>query len=67
MTPLKEWREKHGLSLEDLSDLVGYSPSALCRYEQGERRPSREAKIRIAKRLGLRIRDVFPLEEPVAR
>jgi DNA-binding XRE family transcriptional regulator len=44
-----------------MSDLVGFSPSMLCRLENGERRASRETKVRIAKRLGLRIRDVFPL------
>lgn len=31
----KAWRDKHGLTLIELSDLTGYSPSALCRFELG--------------------------------
>ena len=63
MTSLKQWREKERLTLEEVGDLVGYSAAMLCRIEQGVRRPSREAKVRIARRLGVPIRALFPVEE----
>ena len=29
------WRSKSGLTMAELSDLTGYSPSAICRFELG--------------------------------
>lgn len=44
---LREAREKAGMSMQELAKLVGVSPAAICRYEQGKRIP----KTQIAKRL----------------
>lgn len=63
MTSLKHWRTKERLTLEEVGDLVGYSAAQLCRIETGVRRPSRQAKVRIARRLGVPIRVLFPIEK----
>ena len=44
---LREARKKAGMSMQELAKLVGVSPAAICRYEQGKRVP----KTQIAKRL----------------
>lgn len=35
-----DWRERAGLTMAQLSDLTGYSPSAICRFELGLVPPS---------------------------
>jgi transcriptional regulator with XRE-family HTH domain len=60
---LREWRERNRLTLEELGDLVGYTRSHLSRVERGERALSAEAKVRIARRLGVQIRKLFPLQD----
>lgn len=39
----KAWRERHGLTLQKLSELSGYSPAALLWFERGLT-PARTAK-----------------------
>lgn len=36
----KEWRQRHGWTLEDLSKLTGYSSSALLWFERGLSAPN---------------------------
>lgn len=31
----QKWRDKSGLTMEQLAGLTGYSPSAICRFELG--------------------------------
>ena len=31
----QNWRSKSGLTMTELSDLTGYSPSAICKFESG--------------------------------
>ena len=56
---LRLWRVNEGLSLTEVSDLTGYSPAMLSRAERGERLFSPLAKVRVARRLGVRISDLF--------
>lgn len=57
---LRDWRTKHGLTLEELSDVTGYSIPMLSRVERGERGLSALARIRLARALGVKVRDIFP-------
>jgi transcriptional regulator with XRE-family HTH domain len=63
MAGLKVWRERHRLTLEELGDLIGYTRSHLSRVERGERALSAEAKVRVARRLGVPIRELFPIQD----
>lgn len=58
---LREWRRQRGWSLTDISGLTGFSVSYLSLVERGFREPPPEAKVTIARRLGARVADVFPL------
>jgi transcriptional regulator with XRE-family HTH domain len=51
-----------GYSLEEVSDLTGFSPAMLSRVERGERSFSARAKVRLSRCLGLRVRDLFEIE-----
>jgi transcriptional regulator with XRE-family HTH domain len=46
--PLRSWREKHGLTAEELGDKIGVSKAAVSRYERGHRRPDWPILSRIA-------------------
>jgi transcriptional regulator with XRE-family HTH domain len=63
MEPLRNWREQRRLSLDDVGDLTGLHPSTISRVERGERRLRPEVKVRVARRLGARIRDLFVPQE----
>ena len=60
---LLSWRTRNRLTLEDVADLSGVSVSMLSRVERGERCLSPRAKVLVAKRMGVKIRDLFPVEE----
>ena len=60
---LRQWRCEEGLTLEEVSDLVGLSVSALSRIERGERNVPPLTKVRIARRLAVPVRDLFEVEE----
>lgn len=60
---LRLWRIEAGWTLEELADLTGYSVSQLSRAERGERGLSPEAKVRISRRIGVPIRDLFDLDD----
>lgn len=63
LTKLRMWRTAKGLTLEEISDLDGYSVSMHSRAERGERVFSPEAKVLIARRLGVCVRDLFEVED----
>jgi transcriptional regulator with XRE-family HTH domain len=58
---LREWREEQEYTLAELSALTGYSVPMLSRVERGERRPSVNAKVLIARRLGVDLSRLFPV------
>ena len=61
---MRLWRAANGLTLEEISDLTGYSAAMLSRAERGERTFSPLAKVRIARTLGVRVADLFDVEAP---
>ncbi|MET8381604.1 helix-turn-helix transcriptional regulator [Streptosporangium canum] len=62
MSPLRVWRLKNGLSLEDVADLSGLSPAMISRVERGQRQMAPLTKVKVARRLGVRVRDLFEVE-----
>jgi transcriptional regulator with XRE-family HTH domain len=63
LTRLRAWREEAGYSLQELSDLTGFSTAMLSRAERGEREFSPAGKARLARALGVRIADLFSVPE----
>jgi transcriptional regulator with XRE-family HTH domain len=61
LSKLREWRASHGLTLEELSDLTGLSVPMLSRAERGERQLSPLRRVEVARILGVRVRDIFPV------
>ena len=47
-----------------MADLSGLSPALISMIESGQRNPGPRTKIAIARALGVRVRDVFPVPEP---
>lgn len=62
MTKLRKWRLDHDLSLADVEDLTGVSVSQLSRAERGQRELAALTKAKVARRLGVPIRELFELE-----
>ena len=63
--PLRAVREAHGLGLREVARRAEIDPAHLSRIERGERTPSLEALIRLARVLGLR--ELERLTIPYAR
>lgn len=61
-TRLKNWRQRHRLTLENISDLTGVSIAMLSRVERGERLLAPMRRVAVARRLGARVADLFPVE-----
>ena len=59
---LRQWRTERGLSLDDLADLTGRSKAYLSRVERGERVLPPLEKVRFARMVGARVRDLFDVE-----
>ena len=68
-SPLRSWRERHGLSQADVAGLTGLSVALVSRIENGDRNPRPLTKVRIAKALGIQVAEIFPasLPSPVDR
>jgi transcriptional regulator with XRE-family HTH domain len=58
----REWRQTAGLTLEEVSDLTGITISVLSRVERGQRNLRPMTKVRVARRLGVPISALFPVE-----
>jgi len=65
-TRFREWRLTNELSLDEVADLTGMSKSMLSRAERGQRDLAPLTKVKVARRLGVAIRDLFDLEEVAA-
>lgn len=61
-TRLRAWRLAQGLTMAEVADLTGFSPSMLSRLERGERVPIPRTKVLIARALGVSIRDLFDVD-----
>lgn len=59
---MKNWRTRNGLSQSDVADLTGLSVAMVSRVESGSRRLAPLTKVAVARRLGCRVRDLFPVE-----
>lgn len=60
---LRLWRAHAGLTLEEVSDLTGLSPAMLSRVETGQRQLAPMTRVRVARCLGVPIRDLFDVED----
>lgn len=58
-TKLREWREEHGYSLQEIGDLTGLAPSTLSRAERGVLHLRPDKRVRVARALGARVADLF--------
>ncbi len=59
LSRLRRWRVANGLTLTDIGDLTGLSPSMVSRVERGERELRPRTKILVARRLGVRPSEIF--------
>lgn len=59
---LRRWRANAGLTLEEVSDLTGLSPAMLSLVERGERQLAPMTRVRVARCLGVKVRDLFDVE-----
>ncbi|WP_219467766.1 helix-turn-helix domain-containing protein [Nonomuraea rhizosphaerae] len=62
MSPFRAWRLENGLSLEEVADLSGISAAMISRVERGERQMAPLTKVQVARRLGVRVRDLFTVD-----
>jgi transcriptional regulator with XRE-family HTH domain len=65
ITRLRRWRLDAGLSLAEVSDLVGVAAPVLSRVERGIGGLKPLTKVRIARSLGVPIRDLFEIDPVV--
>jgi len=57
---LKSWRQKRGLTLDELSALTRISSSTISRLESGKRAPNLELVVPLAQALRLQLDDLVP-------
>lgn len=57
---LRGWRQRRSLTLGELSEATGISPSTISRLEAGKRAPNLELVAPIARTLRLELDDIVP-------
>ena len=57
---LRDWRERRGLSTRELGDRAGVQFSTVHRIESGRMSPTVAMLEKLAKALGIDVRDFFP-------
>jgi transcriptional regulator with XRE-family HTH domain len=72
LTRLQAWRKREGLTLTEVAGLTGTSVPMLSLVEAGKRRLSPKARVRISRRLGVPLIELFEPEpftdeEPATR
>ena len=65
LTRLRRERILRQMSLYDVRGRSGISVSKLSLIERGIEQPNEDEKHRLARALGLRLQDLFPIEEAV--
>ena len=60
---LKDIREQHHQSQEDVANATGACSRTIGRYERGERKPSLEMALRLARYFEVPVEELFSLEE----
>ncbi len=60
---LRLWRADAGLTLQEVADLTGLSTAMLSRVESGHRQLAPMTRVRVARRLGVPIHELFEVEE----
>lgn len=60
---LRLWRADKGLTLGEVADLTGLSVAMLSLVERGQRELAPMTRVRVARRLGVPIRDLFDVED----
>ena len=60
---LKDIREDVGESQEDVANATGACSRTIGRYERGERNPSLEIALRLAKHFEVSVEELFVLDE----
>ena len=64
---LKSWRQKRGMTLDELSAATNISASTLSRLESGKRAPNLQLVVPIARALRLELDDIVPRVVPDPR
>jgi transcriptional regulator with XRE-family HTH domain len=64
---LREWRDRRGDSLYTLAEKSGVHFVTISRIEQGHLSPTVATLEKLAKGLGIAVRDFFPVERQKAR
>jgi len=67
LVQLREWRERRGYSVRGLAARAGVAFATVHRIEVGSMSPTVELLEKLAKALGITIRDFFPTERPRVR
>jgi len=60
---LKHWRERRGYSVRELGRLAEVGYVSIVRIEQGRMSPTVAMLEKLAKALGIRARDFFPVKQ----
>ncbi len=60
---LRHWREKRGYSLRELAQRAGVTYVTISRIENGHVSPTVQMLEKLAKALGIGLRDFFPVEQ----
>jgi DNA-binding XRE family transcriptional regulator len=66
LSKIRRWRQREGLTLAEVSGLTGLSVAMLSLVERGQRRLLPKTKVRVARRLGVPLRELFDVEDLAA-
>ncbi|WP_261558903.1 helix-turn-helix domain-containing protein [Frankia tisae] len=61
--PLRRWRRENRASLDDTAALTGLSAGTLSKVERGQCGLRPTTKLIVARRLGVSVRHLFPVDE----
>lgn len=62
---IRRFREKKGLTMAELGELIGVSHTTISRYERGSRTPSAEKLRDIAQALGVSVSEMVDMEKAI--
>jgi transcriptional regulator with XRE-family HTH domain len=67
MILLRHWRERRGYSVRGLAKRAGVGYVSIVRIENGRMSPTVAMLEKLARALGISVRELFPIEKPRAR